>query len=72
MEKENTSKTVKAGSSTYFFDLKDTKEGKLYLVITQSRYMGEGKERKRSSIIIFPEHVNEFLATLQSLKNQLK
>jgi hypothetical protein len=71
MEKQNTSMTVKAGSSTYFFDLKDTKDGKLYLVITQSRYMGERKERERSSIIVFPEHALEFLETLRSLTNQL-
>ena len=35
-------KTVKAGLTTYFFDIKETKGGKLYLVITESRFKGEG------------------------------
>ena len=35
-------KTVKAGSTTYFFDIKETKGGKLYLVITESRFKGRG------------------------------
>jgi len=39
-------KTVRAGSTTYFFDIKETKGGKLYLVITESRFKGEGGEKK--------------------------
>jgi hypothetical protein len=69
MENQKNSKTVKAGSSTYFFDQKVTKEGKPYLIITQSRYKGKGKERERSSIVIFPEHAKEFFDTLKSMTN---
>ncbi len=71
MEKQGISKTVKAGSLTYFFDLKETKDGKPYLVITQSRFMGEEKGRERSSIVLFREYTQEFLDALKSLLNKL-
>jgi len=58
---EQTSKTVKAGAKTYFLDLKETKEGKPYLVITESRFKGEGQQRERASIAVFPEHARDFL-----------
>lgn len=54
------SRTVKAGSKTYFFDIKKTRQDKPYLVITESRFKGEGKERERVSISIFPENAEEF------------
>jgi len=53
MADQNDSKTVKAGSKTYFFDLKETKEGQPYLTITESRFMGEGQDRERVSIVVF-------------------
>ncbi len=40
MADQNDRKTVKAGSKTYFFDLKEAKEGKSYLTNTQSRFYG--------------------------------
>jgi hypothetical protein len=54
------SRTVKAGAKTYFFDIKKTKEDKPYLVITESRFKGEGKERERVSIAVFPENTEDF------------
>ncbi|MGB6681366.1 MAG: DUF3276 family protein [Candidatus Bathyarchaeia archaeon] len=52
-DKSERSKTLKAGSKTYFFDIKETKEGKPFLVITESRFKGDGEERERSAIIAF-------------------
>ena len=52
--------TVKAGARTYFFDLKETKEGKPFLVITESRFKGEDSERERVSMTVFPEQAEEF------------
>ena len=51
---------VKAGSRTYFFDLKQTRDKKPYLLITESRFKGEGEERERISISIFPETAEAF------------
>jgi hypothetical protein len=67
MTDETESKTIKAGSKTYFFDLKETKEGQPYLTITESRFKGKGQERKRSCIVVFSEHARDFLKAAQSL-----
>ena len=69
-DQEN-SKTVKAGGKTYFFDVKQTKEGKPYLVITESRFKGEGKERERASIAVFSEHGRDFLEATQEMVEKL-
>ena len=38
MSEPSDSITVKAGAKTYFFDVKATREGKQYLLITESRF----------------------------------
>ncbi len=60
MAEQEDSITVKAGSKTYFFDLKQTRDNKPYLLITESRFKGEGEERERISISIFPETAEAF------------
>ena len=71
MEDKNESKTVRAGSTTYFFDLKKTKEEKPYLLITQSRFKGENEERERVSIAVFPEQAEEFSNTIKEMTAKL-
>lgn len=72
MADENNSQKVRAGSQTYFFDLKKTKEDKPFLLITESRYMGEGKGRERTSIVVFPDHAQEFLKTVGEMVKKLE
>ncbi len=60
MAENDDSIIVKAGSKTYFFDLKQTRDNKPYLLLTESRYKGEGEERERVSITIFPESAGPF------------
>jgi hypothetical protein len=72
MADHNNSRTVKAGSKTYFFDLKETKEGEPYLTITESRFMGEGKDRERASIVVFPDYAQDFLEATQEMIGELK
>ena len=71
MTEPNDSRTVKAGSKTYFFDLKDTKEGQPYLVITESRFKGEGQDRERACIAVFADHAQEFLEAAQEMIEKL-
>ena len=71
MLENNPNRTVKAGSTTYFFDIKETKGGKPYLVITESRFKGEGSARQRSSIVVFPEQIKEFISALQEMVSEL-
>jgi hypothetical protein len=61
------SQTIRAGSNTYFMDVKQTKAGKPYLTITESRFKGEGEKHHRSSISIFPEHLPDFLQALNAI-----
>jgi hypothetical protein len=65
------SKVVKAGSRTYFLDVKQTKEGKPYLVITESRFQGESKTRERVSLTVFPEQAVEFVTSLREVVDNL-
>ena len=52
------SKSIKAGKSTYFIDVKEAKNGNKYLSICESRFNGE--ERKRSYLNVFGENVEKF------------
>ena len=66
------SRQIKAGSRTYFVDIETAKgESGRYLRITESRFHGEGKERERSSIIVFPEHVQEFVKAVSEMMAKL-
>ncbi|MCL5022071.1 MAG: PUR family DNA/RNA-binding protein [Nitrospirae bacterium] len=57
-KKELFSETVKAGSRTYFFDVKESASGSKYLVINESRKVGESHEHKR--VMAFEEDVQSF------------
>ena len=61
MEEKKDYLMLKAGKSTYFFNIRKARTGKNFLVITQSWFKGEGKEREKSSILIFPEQIKEFI-----------
>ena len=71
MTDTDNSRSIRAGSNTYFFDLKETDEGKPFLVITQSRFKGEGKGHDRASFAIFPETSQEFLQAAQDMLSRL-
>ncbi len=70
-DKKERSRTVKAGSKTYFFDLKETREGKPYLVITESRFKGEGEERERQTIVVFQESAQKFSEAVSDMAGKL-
>ena len=71
MGREAKTRMVKAGGRTYFFDLKEAKNGKKFLVLTESRWAGDGKEHLRSSIILFPEQAKEFSEAVGEMTAQL-
>jgi len=71
MAEREENRTIKAGAKTYFLDIKSTKEGKPYLVITESRFKGEGKERERASVIVFPENAEEFSQAVAEMTGKL-
>ncbi len=53
------STVVKANSSTYFFDVKEAKNGKKYLVISHSR-LNKDRERERAFMTVFSSDVTNF------------
>ena len=48
-------RTIKAGKSTYFVDVKESKNNRRYISLAESTISGEGEEKKftRKSIILF-------------------
>jgi|WetSurSiteA1Bulk_404760.scaffolds.fasta_scaffold51440_2 hypothetical protein len=72
MDEKKNSRTVRAGATTYFLDIKESQAGKPYLAITESRFKGEGSQRQRASIVIFPEHISEFLQALITIAGELE
>lgn len=71
MNNQDNSQTVKAGSITYFFDVKETRQRKPYLLITMSRFKGEGEDWDRVSIPLFPEHARTFVKTFLEMAQNL-
>jgi len=71
IEQKENSETIKAGSKTYFFDLRNTREGKTFLSITESRLKGEGGERERNTILIFPEEAQKFADTVTAMVSKV-
>ena len=55
---------VRFGRRTYFFDVNE-KNDKKYLKITESKWMGEGKDRIYNSFVLFPEDLEGFQKNLQ-------
>lgn len=64
-KKELFSERVKAGSRTYFFDVKEAATGAKYLVINESKKVGESHEHNR--IMIFQEDIQSFSEGLQKV-----
>lgn len=71
MERENKSDMLKATSKTYFFDIKETREGKPYLIITESRLKGEGEKPERTSIMVFQENIQEFAGIVTKMAERV-
>lgn len=58
-------KRIDCGKRTYFFDIKETKNGKKYLTITETRL--KKKIRERDRIMIFEECIREFFKIINEI-----
>jgi len=65
------SKSMQAGGKTFFFDVKQAQAGKQskYIQITES-WIKDG-QRKRSSITIFPDHLEAFTEAFEEVKTKI-
>jgi hypothetical protein len=64
-KKELFSERVRVGIRTYFFDVKEASTGAKYLVINESKKVGEAHEHNR--IMIFEEDIPFFSEGLQKV-----
>ena len=70
MHDPRASKQLKAAVRTYFFDVEETREGKAYLRITESR-KGKSDTFERNSIHVFPEDATAFSEALTEIIKEL-
>lgn len=75
MEKSKSTKVkssvLKAGAKTFFFDVNVASNDKKYLKITESRFSGEGSDRVRNSVVVFPEQIQGFAQNLKDMASLL-
>jgi len=63
------SKMLKAGSTTYFMDVKEAKNSKKYLTVTASQPAKEGdKKFTKRSVTVFGSVADEFVGALKEAK----
>lgn len=64
------SQAVKAGKRTYFFDVKETKTGEKFLVITESKKKFDNEDGKffyeKHKIFLYPEDFEKFKGTFEN------
>jgi hypothetical protein len=67
------SKAVKAGKRTYFFDVKETKQGEKYLTITESKRKFNGDDGsftyEKHKIFLYKEDYAKFQNALNGVIN---
>ncbi|HEX9658309.1 MAG TPA: DUF3276 family protein [Bacteroidota bacterium] len=54
---------VRSGKTTYFVDVREAKNGKKYLSISETRL--DGEERKRTTLRVFSESVEPFKQAIE-------
>ena len=71
-EGDSDSRMLKAGKKTYFFDIKSTKDGKPYLLITESWYKDDGgKTPDRNNIVVFPDQAKDFALAIVAMLDKI-
>jgi hypothetical protein len=71
MNDDRQSRQIKGSGRTYFLDIEETKGGKPYLRITESR-KGEGDKFERNSVNVFPEDADEFAQAVSEMASKLE
>ena len=71
-EQAQSSRMLKAGKKTYFFDIAATKDGKPYLKITETWFKDDQqKEPDRNNIVVFPEQAKDFALAVVTMLDQI-
>ena len=70
MVEELDTKSLKCGKRLYHFNLKKTSGGNKYIDIVEIRNQKDTREKDR--IMVFEDHINEFMQTLNEIVANLK
>ncbi len=62
---------VRAGRRTYFFDVREARNNKKFLIISESTPSTDGTFN-RSSVLVFQEDIDNFLAAFSEAKELIK
>lgn len=67
-------RTIKAGKSTFFIDVKEAKNNKRYVSFAESSMSGEGEEKKftRKSILMFDDVAEQVCDALLEATGSLR
>ena len=65
------SSKFRIGKRTFFFDVNLASNDKKYLKVTESRFVEEGKDRVRNSVVLFPEDIVDFQNNLKEMAGYL-
>lgn len=72
MEKSSVkSSKFRVGKRTFYFDVNVASNNSKYLRVTESRFVEEGKDRIRNSVVLFPEDLGEFQKNLGEMVRYL-
>lgn len=72
MQKSSVKSTnFRIGKRTFFFDVNVASNNSKYLRVTESRFVEEGKDRVRNSVVLFPEDVADFEKNLKAMVSYL-
>jgi len=69
MAEELDTQSLKCGKRLYHFNLKRTTGGNKYIDIVEIRLQGDSREKDR--IMVFEDHIDEFMETLQGMAENL-
>ena len=71
MNSEQKGEVLKTSGKTFFLDIEETKNGKPYLKITESRKNPKNGDQIRNSIIIFQEDIRDFAQAITRIGFQI-
>jgi hypothetical protein len=66
------SKKIACGKRTYFFNLKEQASGTRFIDIVESQYNRGEDRHQRIRLVIFEDHIDEFVQALQEAAAELK
>ncbi|MCP3659403.1 MAG: PUR family DNA/RNA-binding protein [Bacteroidetes bacterium] len=66
------SERIKAGRRVYFFDIKPTRSGDYYLVITERKWSGDEGNSEKHRIFLYKEDLNKFSSAINKAIDHMK